>query len=331
MKSRTTLKKISANLNISVSTVSRALKNHPDISEDTKRKVKELAAILEYEPNTYAINLRTNSSRVFGLIVPSISNTFYDSFISAAEQKARENGFSLMILQSGDDPIVEVENLRLCRANRVAGVMISISPGSNSDAFRKLEESGIPVIFFDKVPETETCNKVCHADEEAAIIAASAIIKYNKKQVLGVFGNPELSITQKRLQAFTGEFEKKSPGTKLFIRHCHNSTEALDISFEFCSTHSVDTIFAMSDEILVGVMKALYRSNLHIPDDVSVLAISNGFLPEIFNPTITYVETSGYELGKLVMKRMMDYLGGQTFSRSIILPSRLVEGKSMQL
>jgi len=329
MKSRTTLKKISANLNLSVSTVSRALKDHPDISEETKLKVKELASLLEYEPNTYAINLRTNSSRVFGLIVPAISNTFYDSFISAAEQKARENGFSLMILQSGDDPVLEAESLRLCRANRVAGVMISISPGSQSDAFKKLEEAGIPVIFFDKVPEAETCNKVCVADEEAAITAASTIIRYNKKQVLGVFGNPELSITQKRLKAFTGKFEKESPGTKLFFRHCINSGEAMNVTLEFCANHKVDTIFAMSDEILVGIMKALYRLNYQVPVDVSVLAISNGFLPEIINPTITYVETSGYELGKLVMKRMMDYLGGQTFSRSIILPSRLVEGGSM--
>ena len=329
MKSKTTLKKISANLNLSVSTVSRALKDHPDISEETKLKVKELASLLEYEPNTYAISLRTNSSRVFGLIVPAISNTFYDSFISAAEQKARENGFSLMILQSGDDPVLEAESLRLCRANRVAGVMISISPGSQTGAFKKLEDAGIPVIFFDKVPDGDSSNKVCLADEEAAIIAASTILKNNKKKVLAVFGNQDLSITQKRLQAFTREFEKEASETKLFIRHCHNSSEAQDVTFEFCSSDNIDNIFAMSDEILVGVMKALYRSNLRIPDDISVLAISNGFLPGLFNPSITYVETSGFELGNLVMKRMMDYLGGQTFSRSIILPSRLVEGKSM--
>lgn len=329
MKSKTTLKKISVNLNLSVSTVSRALKDHPDISEETKVKVKELASLLEYEPSTYAINLRTNSSRVFGLIVPAISNTFYDSFISAAEQRARENGFSLMILQSGDDPVLEAESLRLCRANRVAGVMISISPRSPADAFKKLKEAGIPVIFFDKVPDADSSNKVCLADEEAAIIAASTIIKYNKKKVLGVFGNPGLSITQKRLQAFIREFEKESSETKLFIRHCHNSSEAQELTLEFCSSNSIDNIFAMSDEILVGVMKALHQSNVRIPDDISVLSISNGFLPGLFNPSITYVETSGFELGNLVMKRMMDYLGGQTFSRSIILPSRLVEGKSM--
>jgi len=329
MKSRTTLKKISANLNLSVSTVSRALKNHPDIAEETKRKVKELASLLEYEPNTYAINLRTNSSRLLGLIVPAVANTFYDSFIAAAEQKARDNGFSLMILQSGDDAELEAESLRLCRANRVAGVMISISPGFQGEAFKKLEEAGIPVIFFDKVPDTETCNKVCLADEEAAIIAAKTIIKYGKKKVLGIFGNQELSITQKRLPAFTAQFERESPDTNLFIRHCNNSAEAMNVTLEFCGGKKVDTIFAMSDEILVGAMKALHRLNLHIPDEISVLSISNGFLPGLFKPTITYVETSGYELGKLAIKRLMDYLGGQTFSRSIILPSKLVEGESI--
>ena len=329
MKSRTTLKKISANLNLSVSTVSRALKNHPDISEETKRKVKELASLLEYEPNTYAINLRTNSSRLLGLIVPAVANTFYDSFIAAAEQKARDNGFSLMILQSGDDPELEAESLRLCRANRVAGVMISISPGSQGEAFKKLEEAGIPVIFFDKVPDNETCNKVCLADEEAAIIAANTIIKYRKKKVLGIFGNLGLSITQKRLPAFTTQFDKESPDTNLIIRHCNNSAEAMNVTLDFCTSKNVDTIFAMSDEILVGIMKALHHLNLHIPDEISVLAISNGFLPDLFKPTITYVETSGYELGKLAIKRLMEYLGGQTFSRSIILPSKLVEGESM--
>ena len=329
MKSRTTLKKISANLHLSVSTVSRALKDHPDISEETKLKVKELAALLEYEPNTYASTFEPIPAVFLVLIVPAISNTFYDSFISAAEQKARENGYSLMILQSGDDPALEAESLRLCKANRVAGVMISICPGSKSDTFKKLEEAGIPVIFFDKVPDAESCNKVCMADEEAAIMAASTIIKYNKKKVLGMFGNPALSITQKRLKAFTSEFEKKSPDTNLFIRHCLNSVEAMNLTLDFCATHTVDNIFAMSDEILVGIMKAVYKLNYRIPDDVSILAISNGFIPEIINPTITYIETNGYELGNLVMKRMMDYLGGQTFSRSITLPSKLVDGKSM--
>jgi LacI family transcriptional regulator len=329
MKSKATLKHISEKLNLSISTVSRALKNHPDISEATKQKVKDLASIIDYEPNTYAINLRTNTSRVLGVIVPAISNLFYDSFISALEEQARENGFSLMILQSGDSPAIEADNLKLCRATRVAGVFISISPGSQSESYKKMEESGIPVIFFDKVPDDDTVNKVCIADDEAAIIAASTIINYNKKKVLAIFGNPELSITKKRESAFTKAFEKEAPQIKLHIEHCLNSPAAEQTTVEYCSAKKADTVFAMSDEILIGVMKGLYKLDIAIPKEVSVLAISNGFLPQLYKPRITYIETSGYELGKLAMKSMMDHIGGQIFSGSILLPSRLVEGDSL--
>src|SRR5882672_9153546 len=101
MRHDTTLKKISQILDISISTVSRALKNHPDISEKTKQKVLDLANTLEYEPNAYAINLRTNNGKIFGLIVPSVSYFFYDTFISSIEEECKKNGYSLMILQSG--------------------------------------------------------------------------------------------------------------------------------------------------------------------------------------------------------------------------------------
>ena len=329
MNSKTTLKKISEHLNISVSTVSRALKDHPDIAEETKRKVRELASILEYEPNTYAINLRTNTSRVFGLIVPAISNFFYDSFIAAAEKKSRENGYTLMILQSADDPQVEAENLRLCRLNRVAGIFISLVPGSIPASFTRIEEAGIPVIYFDKVPESDNCNKVCMADEEAAALAATEIIRHQRRKILGVFGNLDFSITRNRLQAFRHAIDAV-PGIELLICHCNNSTEAeMATLAAFADKEGIDQVFTISDEILVGVMKALYKLNSSIPSPVAVLAISNGFLPPLFNPSVTYIETSGYALGELAMQRMMDLLAGQTFFRTVIQPARFVEGASM--
>ena len=135
MGSPATLKKISAQLNLSISTVSRALKNHPDISENTKRKVKELALLMEYEPNSYAVNLRTNKSRVLGLIVPVIANMFYDSVIAAVEQDARKQGYTVIILQSGNDPLQESENLKICKLNRVDGVLISLVSDSQSEKY----------------------------------------------------------------------------------------------------------------------------------------------------------------------------------------------------
>lgn len=328
MPAKTTLKQISEQLKLSVSTVSRALKDHPDIAEETKRKVRELASQLEYEPNAYAIGLRTKNSKIFGLIVPSISNWFYESVIAAAEKIARENGYSLMILQSGNDPAIETENLRLCRLNRVAGVLISVVPGSVEEPFRKLEEAEIPIVFLDKVPEADQYNKVCMDDEAAARMAAEHLLEKGRLNVLGLFGNPQMSITRKRKQAFTSVLQKA--GIVVHLYDCLDTIEARKITEELYKSRGFDTVFAMSDELLMGAMSALQELQLSIPGQVSVIAISNGFLPALYNPVITYVETSGAALGELATNRLIDYLNGKTFTRSLLVPVRLVEGKSVE-
>src|SRR5689334_2211123 len=128
MEKRATLKNISRALNMSISTISRALKNHPDISEETKKRVQEAATMMDYEPNTFAINLRTDKRNIVGVIIPSLSNFFYQSFITSVEEEAKKNNYSVLILQSSDNPETEIENLKLCRLNRVAAVFVSISP-----------------------------------------------------------------------------------------------------------------------------------------------------------------------------------------------------------
>lgn len=325
-----TLKKISVQLNLSISTVSRALKNHPDISENTKRKVKELAALMEYEPNSYAVNLRTNKSRVLGLIVPDISNMFNESFIAAAETDARKSGYSLMILQSGNDPQQEAENMKLCKHYRVDGILISQSAESYSpELANKYQEAGIPIIFFDRVPESGNFDTVCMADEEAATIAAHTIITYKKKKILALFGNPELSISKKRRDVFLKLLEKEK-GISTEVQYCFNSEDARQQTAKALQhTARPDHIFCMSDEILIGVMKTLNHSKLRIPEDISVLAISNGFIPGLFKPEVSYIETSGYELGRLAIKRMLENMENKTAPKSIILPARLVEGGSL--
>lgn len=332
MKTKATLKNISETLHISISTVSRALKNHPDISDETKRKVMELASVIEYEPNTHAINLRTNKSKIFGLIVPVISNYFYHSFIASIEEEARRIGYSLIILQSGDDPQIEMENLRLCRVNRVAGVFVSIATQTKDiKPFLKLDEVDIPVIFFDKVPAFEACNKICLADAEAATLAAEIIIGKNKKNVLAIFGNTELSITQKRQKAFSETFSSHPSQINAINTNADSAEEATQLTLQFCSpSHRPDVIFSMSDEILTGVMKAVQKLKLQVPDEIAILSIcNNNFIPSLYDPPITFIETSAFDLGKLAFKRMMDYQTGKTFVQQLTVPSKLVEGGSI--
>ena len=331
MKSKATLKNISDLLQISISTVSRALKDHPDIAEQTKKKVRELAEIMDYEPNAFAIYLRTNASKLIGLIVPEISNFFYHSFIAAVEEEARSKGYSLMILQSGNNTETESANLKFCKLNRVAGIMVALSSDtSDFSGFSRLEESGIPVVFFDKVPDSQEFTSVCVADADAGAMAAKAIIDKNRQNVLALFGSLTLSITRKRLKTFTAEFKKLAPQTKLNVAHTINSSEAFEQSLSRLKKKDrPDTIFCMSDEILIGSLKAIQQLNLSVPEDVAIIAISNGFIPTLFKPEITYIETSGGALGKKAFSTMLNSIVHGISSKEEIVPARFVEGGSM--
>ncbi|MGI4020978.1 MAG: LacI family DNA-binding transcriptional regulator [Janthinobacterium lividum] len=331
MKPDVTLKKLSDMLNLSISTVSRALKNHPDISQETRVKVKELAAVLEYEPNAYAIHLRTNNSKEFGIIVPTISNYFYHSFISSLEEEARHNGYSIIILQSGDDPLIEQENLKKCKQNRISGIFVALtSKTEDIQGFLKLESQHIPVIFFDKVPDFAACNKVCVADGLAASLAAEALLLKKKKMVLAIFGNRNLSITKRRLISFKAAFEKYDADTQIIFRHADNMEQACEITEEtFSQPKKPDAVFCMSDEILVGMMKAAQKLKLKIPDEVGIITISDGFMPNLYYPEIHYTETSGYKLGKIAFSRMMACIAGSTFAQELIADSKLIEGGSL--
>jgi LacI family transcriptional regulator len=319
-------------LNLSISTVSRALKNHPDISEGTKKKVHELAELMEYEPNTHAINLRTNKSMSFGVIVPEISNYFYHSFIAAMEMEARLLGYSLLILQSGDNPQMELDNIKLCKTNRVAGLFICITSKTiDVKPFQKLEDAGIPVLFFDKVPAYEAFNKICPADAEAASLAAATIVKKLKKKVLAIMGDAALSITLKREKAFREGIALSNYPINLEIVHAEKASQAFEHTYKhLTSSNPPDTIFTMSDEILTGTMRAIQKLKKNMPDEIGVISIcNNNFIPQLFEPEITYIETSGADLGRLALKRMMDHLSGKTFIQELILPSKLVEGGSL--
>jgi len=327
-----TLKKISQLLNISISTASRALKDHPDIASTTKLKVKELAEMLEYEPNPYAIQLSTRLSNIFGLIVPEVSNLFYTSFIDAVEDESRKLGYTLIILKTDDNSDIEAAHIKYCKKHRIAGLFACITPNtSNFDLFQTLGKSNIPVVFFDRVPDNENCNRVCFADETAATIAAEAILKKNKKKVLAIFAAPSLSITQKRLKAFQKVFQKNSKQVKLDIYHVnHYEDPKIIIKEKLLSTNRPDTIFCMTDVILHSTMKAIQELKLSIPDDVSVICISNSdFFPKLYTPEITYVETSGYKLGVLAFSTMITCVNEDAPYQELYLDSYLIEGQSL--
>jgi LacI family transcriptional regulator len=328
---KSTLKKLSQSLGISISTVSRALKDHPDISAATKKKVQDLAAAMEYEPNSYAVQLRTQQSNVLGILVPSIDNFFYDSFIAAVEDEARRLGYSVLIMQSRDDASIEMSNLQFFRKNMVMGLFAAISIATEDlSSFKKMEALEIPIIFFDRVPEEKGFFSVCLADEDAGKIAAEAIIKKQKKKVLALFGHPHLSISKIRRDSFVNTFKTTSPGTTITIEYPENPDPSKELCLKaLTSPNPPDVIFCMGDLILIGVMRAIHELNLKVPKDVSVIGISNGFIPTMFNPVVTYVETSGFKLGKLAFEQMLARLQNRPIPEIVLVESMLVEGGSL--
>lgn len=329
MNQKTTLKLISARLNMSISTVSRALSNHPDISDATKKRVVEFAEMMEYEPNAFAVNLRTNKSKIFCIMIPEISNFFYHSFIAAIEEEARIYGYSAFILQSANNHETELKNIKFCRQNRIAGLFIA-SPNFNNniDEITKLEALDIPVVFFDKVPTEIACNKVCVGDEAAAKIAIQMLVQKNKKNVLAFFGSEQMSITQKRLISFNHIVaETKINSYKYFVDNANNAHNTCKEVLQ--NNKNIDAIFCMSDEILTGAMRAIQELAIRIPSQLSVVAISNGYIPTLYFPLISYVETSGYKLGKAAYIKMQACLLGNDLKTETIIETQFINGGSI--
>ncbi|NCI47379.1 LacI family DNA-binding transcriptional regulator [Sediminibacterium soli] len=331
MIQQSTLKQLSEVLGLSISTVSRALKDHPDISEKTKIKVKELAQAMEYEPNSYAVQLRTKNNNVLGILLPTINNFFYDSFISAVEDEARLHGYSVLIMQSMDKLQIENSSLNLFRKNMVAGLFVSISIETDDPApFLKLNELKTPVIFFDRVPDTDACNKVCLADADAARLAAETIIAKKKKKVLALFGHPHLNITKKRLASFRETVARLSPDTQVAYSFPEQSAQSrLDTLAALDGADRPDVIFCMGDMILIGVMYAIHERRLRVPEDIAIVSISNGLLPTLYDPKITHIETNGYKLGKLAFAQMHSCLQGNDQVEEVFVESKLIEGGSI--
>lgn len=331
MQAVSTLKQLSEILKISVSTVSRALKNHPDIAESTKIKVRELAAALEYEPNKHAVFLRNKRSNILGVMMPLLDNFFYDSFTAAVEEEARKSGYSLLIMQSSESRDIEAANLKLLKNNQIAGVFVAIT-GETDDIshFLKLQDQKVPVIFFDRVPDYEACNKICLADKPAAALAANTLLQKKHKRVLALFGHPKLTISQKRFESFNEAVKQHAAATSVINRFPLSIHEAKEETLKaFAGKNKPDAVFCMGDQLLIGAMHAIHELNVRVPQDVAVISISNGLIPTLYNPKITFVETSGFKLGKLAFKRMMECLKGSSFMQELTVESVLVEGGSL--
>lgn len=301
---RTTIKDLAEMLNISTSTVSRALKDHPDISSSVKLKVKEAAETFNYVPNDFAINFRNNSSKVIGLIVPEISMFFLPSIINGISSVLNKEGYHFFILSSNDSYITEQENIQTCINSRVDGILISLTKETKDCGhLKKLGEMEIPTVIFDKTVPQDIFQSVIFDNVKKSELSAETLINHGCKNILAIFGDENLEITQSRLKSFETKIHQ-SPDIKLQIIYCKSASVVKENLDTLLANNSFDGFFAMSDETLMGLHSSLIKRNLN-NTNIKVVAISEGTLPQYLDENYEYQINDGYEMGIFAANKLM--------------------------
>lgn len=300
----TTLKEIAEQLGISIATVSKSLKNYPDVSAKTKKAVIELASQLNYTPNSFAVNLRTKESKTIGLIIPTIVHHFFSNVIKGILEEAEKRDYLVIILQSDENFELEKKQIKLLINKRVDGIIISLSNGTG-DFFHLNEilSQKIPLVLFDKIAKIVECSKVMINDQKAAYDAVDYLIKKGYKKIAHFRG---AYIPQNSIDRFLG-YKKALEDNQIeynpsLVYDCDNNNDFED-GYEnakklIIENPEVDAIFAVTDLVAIGIIKYFNEIGISIPNQIAVLGFSNWFISNVISPTLTTIDQPGFEMGK---------------------------------
>lgn len=321
-------------LGISPSTVSRALKDHPDISIETKRIVQQYAAEVNYRPNALALSLKKQRSNTLGLIIPEIVHHFFSSIISGIEELAYAKGYRLIICQSNEDYNREVINTQVLLDHRVDGILISQSKNTHdSGHFKDLIDSGIPLVFFDRICETVATDRIVTDDFGGAYLATSHLINQGSKRILHLSSPVDLQIGRTRKEGFFKALNDHGiiPDHNMVLQ-CDTREEvfhAKDTILELCKV--IDGIFAVNDFTAIAAMQVIQQGGYRIPDDIRVVGFGNDPIAGIAHPTLTTVEQNGFMIGNkavdILLKRIENPATFIDF-QNVVIPVKLSHRQS---
>jgi LacI family transcriptional regulator len=310
MKRVVTIKDIAKELNISPGTVSRALKDHPDISASTKRSVVELAEKWDYQPNSIARSLRQSKSNTIGVIVPRIAHYFFANVIAGIEQVANSKGFNIIICQSNELKDREIAALHTLLATRVDAICLSLASGTDDfDHLKAFSKRGTPILFFDRICEEISVPSVIVDDFEGAYQATQYLIQTGCKTIAHLAGPKSLTITKKRMEGYLAALSDYNFAYRPeLIVHSGLSYEEGEESMEAIlqNDSQIDGVFAVSDPTAIGAMQALKKLGYKIPQDVSIIGFSNEPATLFVDPPLTTIEQPSYEIGQMIAELCME-------------------------
>lgn len=299
----TTLKDLARELKIAPSTVSRALKNHPEISAKTKLAVSKLAKKLNYRPNYVAQSLRKSRTNTIGVIVPKIVHFFFSTIIDGIEEVAYKNGYNILLCQSNETYQKEITDTQVLYNSRVDGMLVSFSKETtNFEHFEDLQQKGIPLVFFDRKYGGTPVNQVLVNDYSGAKKAVQHLIDQGFKRIAHLAGLQGLALGDDRLRgykaalhsnnrAFEEDLVKFDPQHLDFESGYTKTIEFLDMK------NPPDALFAHQDLNAIGAMKAAKERGLRIPEDFGVVGFSNWQMSSYIDPPLTTVSQNGHKMG----------------------------------
>ena len=313
-----TMKDIARELNVSVATVSRALKDSPRISEETRRMIQQYAREHNFYPDVIGMALRrrlVGASRIIGVIVPEFTHYYFSSILTGIEEAATARGYYILVSLSNETYEREVRICEMYLRLKVCGVIVSQAKDTKSyDHFQKLIDSGIPIVFYDRICTGVNASRVVVDDYMGAFNAVNYLIDTGCRRI-AYFGAPmQLEISKNRFNGYKDALLKAGlPFDESLTRICDNRQDAELITPDMFDGDSYpDAFFAVNDDTAIGILYTVKRMGLRVPQDVSICGFTNGQRAVACEPMLTTVEQRGKRVGEEAAEILIDKVEGQS-------------------
>lgn len=323
-KPQITIKDIARALGVSPSTVSRALKDNPDISQDTRDAVRAYARDHHYQPNALALNLRTSRSNTIGVIVPQLVHHFFSCVLSGIESKAARAGYNILVAQSNEEYEREVKIIHSFQAARVCGVITSLAKDTTEyEHYQELLNNGIPIVFYDRICTGIHTERVVVDDYAGSFAAVEYMIQTGCKRIFFFSSPPHMEISKNRRNGYLDAMRKyRIPVDDSMIWLCDTREQAIALTPDLLEgDNRPDGFFAINDETASGILYACKRAGLKIPEDVSICGFTDGAIAQNTDPKLTTVEQHGEEVGESAIDILISKLEGNDDRK---VPNRIV-------
>jgi len=336
LKQKITLKHIAKELDVSISTVSKALKNSEEISRDTKEKIQAFAKLYNYKPNNIAISLKNKRTKNIGVIIPDIVHHFFTTVIRGIESHANAKGYNVIVCLSDESFDKEVINMEMLANGSIDGFIMSLSAGTEKkkdfNHLKEVTEQGIPLVLFDRVTDEISCDKVLIDDVHGSYMATKKLLDEGRRKIALLTTEDFFSVSRNRNKGY--EKALKDFGLDLdedlILRLPFMDIDEGKIS-EFLNTIQPDAILSVNEIFGIYGMRVVQRKGLRVPEDISIIGFTDGLLAKHANPSLTSVAQHGQKMGEIAAKMLIERVESEddetTYSTKILEPT-LIERDS---